>query len=92
MTRAVLFVADRATLLLTNIECDEFGEIDKAYVVNGAWDYYRSRDGVVTCCPHGSTYVCNRFQDPGYEVFMVPPEWRGDYNAILAKAEEARHA
>lgn len=89
--RAVLLLDGRAVLLLSNIECDETGEIDKASVVNGGWTYY-CIDGEVRCTPHGSTYVVNRFPKPAYEVFMVPSDWGGDYNSILARAEEAAHA
>lgn len=90
MTRAVLLLEGRAELLLRDIECDENGEIDKAYVVNGAWTYF-CIDGEVRCCD-GWNNVRNRFPNPGFKVFMVPPEWGGDYNAILARAEEAARA
>lgn len=88
MSRAVLLLDGKALLLLSRIECDQDGEIDKAYVVNGNWTYY-CIDGEVRCTPCGSTYVVNRFPKPAYEVFMVPADWHGGYNEILARAEEA---
>ena len=90
MNRAVLFDSGRAALLLSDIECDEDGEIDKAYVVNGAWDYYCNRDGIVTCCHHRGKQVMNSFPNPGFKVFMVPADWHGDYNEIMARAEKAQ--
>jgi hypothetical protein len=91
VSRAVLLLDGRATLLLSAIECDQDGEIDKAHVENGYWTFY-CIDGEVRCTPVGSTYVMTRFPKPDYEVFKVPADWRGDYNAILARAEEAARA
>lgn len=90
MTRAVLLLEGRAALLLRDIECDESGAIDKARVVNGEWTYY-CIDGEVRCCD-GRNNVRNRFPNPGFEVFEVPADWRGDYDEILARAEEAARA
>ncbi|KVW40306.1 hypothetical protein WK94_23405 [Burkholderia ubonensis] len=84
--RVVLFVDGRASLYLSGVKRDDAGRVKAGAVENGGWRF-ELRDGEVLAKGyHGS--IANRWPDPDYIEVLVKPEWRGDYNAVMAKAQE----
>ncbi|KVU68926.1 hypothetical protein WK72_14480 [Burkholderia ubonensis] len=85
--RVVLFEGGRATLLLSDITRDDAGRLKAGWVDNGCWRFEIS-DGEVLAREYWHKLLVNRWPDPGYIEVPVKPEWRGDYNAVMAKAQE----
>jgi hypothetical protein len=91
VSRVVLFHPKHgADLYLSEVKRHEDGSIKSGYVMNGAWNFERRLDGQVLA--KDGRFIVTRWADPAYTEFPVPADWRGDYNSIMARAEEARHA
>lgn len=84
--RVVLFVGGRAVLFLTGVTRNPDGSLKAGDVENGAWRF-EVRDGEVLAKDY-QRRIRNRWQRPHYIEVPVKPEWRGGYNAVMAKAQE----
>lgn len=87
MSRIVLFVNGRASLLLSGVTRNPDGSLKAGDVENGAWRF-EIKNGEVLAKGWGGRIV-NRWPLPNYTEVPVKPQWRGDYNNVMRLAQEA---
>lgn len=83
--RTVLF-PHTSPLLLERVQRNPDGTIKTGSVVNGGWRF-EVRDGECLA-KDGRGAIVNRWPKPAdMPEVVVPDNWRGDYNEIIARAQ-----
>lgn len=84
MSRTVLFPLT-SPLHLTDVARNQDGSIKSGFVENGCWHFEVRED---ECLAKGSYgHIVTRWPRPSeMPEVVVPPDWRGDYGAIIDRA------
>ena len=85
MSRAVVLVDSTGyrCLYLTSVTPAE-GHPRLGFVENGAWSWELCKGEELAKAYHG--VIVNRWPARDYKVVEVGEDWRGDYNAVIARA------
>lgn len=86
MSRVVIWPGCGPLLLMNVIRLSN-GVIKSGYVVNGGWNFeIRNNE----CLAKDGNKIVNRWPFPNYARFIeIPGDMKGDYNKIIAWAEQA---